>query len=141
MTIGLLRGWDRAPGDRRADLRALRFFLDDGTAAAIATGAKAQYQTAPVDLTIVAWRLMVNTSATISIDVWADRFAAFPPTVTDTIAGADKPRITAGVAAESERLTGWRTDLLAGDVVELNVDANDNAIRAVLELFWVPATV
>lgn len=136
--FGTLRGMGPRANDRWWDLRAMRFVLDDGTGAAIATGAKTAYQSAPCDLQIVRWRLMANTSTTTVLDVWADRAFSFPPLVADTIAGGDKPSLSAGTFAESDRLTGWRAVLEAGEVVELNVDSNNNAVRAVLELFYLP---
>ena len=62
MNIGALTGFGREATDRRFDLRALRFELDDGTGAALATGAKAVYQTMPVDATLVGYRLMAGSS-------------------------------------------------------------------------------
>lgn len=138
MNIGGLRGIGGEATDRWRDLRVLRFVLDDGTGTAVATGAKSQYQTAPVDLQIVQWRLMASAATTMVLDVWADRAVSFPPVVADTIAGSEKPSLTAAVFAENTRLAGWRTLLDAGEVIELNVDSNDVALRAILELFYLP---
>ncbi len=70
----------------------------------------------------------------VQLDLWKTTFAAFPPTVANTITGTDKPRVVGGVKATSVALTGWNTTINAGDVLRLNVDSFLVMKRAALML-------
>jgi hypothetical protein len=114
---------------------AIHFTLD-GSGSAITTGAKSWVRV-PFACTLTGWELTVDTSATITIDVWKDTYANYPPDNADAIPGAEKePAITAAIKAQDTDITDWATDdIAAGDYIKINVDANDNATKAYLTLY------
>jgi hypothetical protein len=62
--------------------------------------------------TITAWEAGSddNTTGSIVVDLWADTYANFPPTVADTITGSEKPTISSGVKGTDTSLAsgaGW----------------------------------
>ena len=86
------------------------------------------------DGTILRWRLITLQAGDLQIDVWKTDFAGFPPTVTDTITGTDKPLVSSAQANESTALTGWTTAVSAGDVLRFNIDSVSGITKATLTL-------
>lgn len=107
----------------------------DGGGAAITTGVKLDVEV-PYDLTVTGWRLVADQSGSIVIDVWADTYANFPPTVADTIAGTEKPTLSAAVKNEDTALSSWTTALTAGDWLRFNVDSASTVERVALTIFY-----
>lgn len=100
-------------------------FIIDGGGSVIATGVKGGFE-APYDLFITGWTITSDdgTSGAIVVDVWADTYANFPPTVADTIAGSEKPTITAtGNKGQDLSLTTWTQYVAKGKHVFFNVDS------------------
>jgi hypothetical protein len=81
----------------------------------------------PFDCTVVSWHVLApEQSGAIVIDVWKDTYANFPPTVADTIAGTEKPTITAtGNKGQDLSLSTWTGSgaLTEGDILIFNVDS------------------
>lgn len=99
----------------------LSFIVDSDSA--ISTGAKHRKRV-PATGNIVAWYLSTDTSATITIDVWKD---TSEPTNDDTITNGNEPTMTGQFASDTD-LSNWTTTAVtAGDIIKINVDANDNA--------------
>lgn len=105
--------------------------LGDGTNV-IPTGPQKIYLPAPYSGTITGWMLLAGGSGSIVLDIWVDDYAAYPPTVADTITAAAKPSITTATKNESTTLTGWSTGLVSGNptvadtsIIEINVDSTD----------------
>lgn len=88
--------------------------------------------------TITGWRIKESSptpiSASIVIDVWKDIDANYPPTVADTIAGTEKPTLTAAIKNDDFTLTTWTPALAAGDVIGINIDSVTAAKRIELVL-------
>jgi hypothetical protein len=85
--------------------------------------------------TITGWTIFGDASGAIVVDVWKDTYANFPPTVADTIAGSEKPTITAtGVKGQDTSLSTWTTSVAAGDVLRFNVDSVTTIVAATLIL-------
>jgi hypothetical protein len=57
------------------------------------------------------------------IDVRAASLASYPPVGGDSIAGASKPSITAGVTYQDSTLTGWTTTIPANSVVAFSLES------------------
>jgi len=108
-------------------------FIIDGGGSAITTGIKGDLEI-PFDCTIQQATLLLDQSATFTLDIWKDTYANFPPTVADTITAAAKPSTSAATKDQDSTLTGWTTSVSAGDIIRFNVDANDNATRATISL-------
>lgn len=105
----------------------------DGAGAPITTGVKLDVPL-PFSGEFTEWDLFADQSGSIQLDVWRDSYANFPPTVADTIAGSDKPRIAAGVKNQSVSLTGWNKVFAAGDILRINVDSAATINRVSLGL-------
>lgn len=115
-------------------LRGEISFRIDGGGSAITTGAKKIYVRVGYDCTITGWELVADQSGSISIDIWKDSFANFPPTVADTITAAAKPSLSSAQTNSSSSLTGWTTSLSAGDYLEINIDSASTVTLAILTL-------
>lgn len=105
--------------------RQMEFIIGDGTDV-ITTGEKktARVQI-PVAGTITGWTILSldDTSGSVTLDIWKDTYANYPPTVADTITAAAKPSITTATKNTSTTLTGWTTSITAGDILSVNVDS------------------
>lgn len=99
----------------------------------IRTGFK-DYIVIPYDGTIIGWYLFADQSGDIVVDVWKDIWDNFPPTVADTIAGSEKPTLSAQVKNQDHALPSWTTDVKAGDVIGFNVDSVSTVTKITLEL-------
>ena len=108
-------------------------FIIDGGGSAITTGVKG-YIEIPFSCTITGWTLVADQSGSIVIDVWASDYATYPPTVADTIAGTEKPTLSAADKAQDLTLSSWTTALSAGDVLGFNVDSAATVERATLTI-------
>lgn len=108
-------------------------YVIDGGGGVIQTGIKGDLEI-PFDCTITQVTMLADQSTTTTVDVWKDTLANFPPTDADSITASAVPTITADTNSQDTTLTGWTTDIDAGDVLRFNVDANDNATRCVISL-------
>lgn len=103
----------------------------DGGGSVITTGVKG-YVTVPYTGTITQWTLLADQSGSIVIDVWKDTYANYPPTVADTIAGSEKPTLTAAIKNQDTTLSTWTTAVVAGDVIGFKVDSATTVTRVTL---------
>lgn len=106
----------------------------------IPTGLQA-YIEIPMSLTITGWTLVASefdSDIDLVIDVWKTDFASFPPTVSDTIAGTEKPTLSGEQAAQDLSLSTWDADLDAGDVIAINIDSISLVEQATLTLRCIP---
>lgn len=101
----------------------------------IATGVKA-YLEVPFTCTIVGWTLVADQVGSLVIDVWKDTYAAFPPTVADSIAGTEKPTLSAAQKNQDLVLTTWAGGgaMNLGDVLAFKVDSAASVRQATLSL-------
>jgi len=88
----------------------------------------------PWPCTITGWYLAADAAGSCVLDIWKDTFAAFPPTVADSITAADKPTLAAARTASGTSLTGWTTALAAGDWLIVKVDSASTITDVVLAL-------
>ena len=107
--------------------------IGDPVSVAITTGVKL-YLEVPFACTITGWTLVADASGDIVIDVWKDTYANFPPTVADTIAGTEKPTLSAAQKNQDLTLTTWTTAIAAGDVLGFNVDSAATVKQVTLTL-------
>jgi hypothetical protein len=109
-------------------------FIIDGGGSAISTGVKGDLSP-NFSGVITAWRLLADQSGSIVIDVWKDTYANYPPTVADTIAGAEKPTLSTATKNEDTSLSsgsGWA--FTSGDTFRFNVDSATTVTRVSLIL-------
>lgn len=118
-----------------ANLRTSSFGITiDGGGSAITTGVKG-YVTIPHSMTITGWDILADVSGSIVIDVWKDTYASFPPTVADTIAGTEKPTLSAAQKNQDVSLSTWTTAVTAGDIIGFNVDSATTVTRITLVIY------
>jgi len=102
--------------------------IGDFAGAPITTGLRAVLWM-PFGMVITGWTLLADAVGSLGLDVWADAYANYPPTVADTIAGSEKPTLTATDHAQDLSLTTWDTDLIEGDVLAVNVASTSGVIK------------
>ena len=89
----------------------------------------------PFAATINEASLFVNTSGTLTIDIWKDTFDNFPPTDADSITSGSLLSVSGGMLTYKDTsLSGWATTLTADDVLAFNVDACSNISKATISL-------
>jgi len=111
---------------------ALEFIIDGG-GSAITTGQKGHLEI-PFACTISGWTILADQSGSIVVDVWKDTYANFPPTVADTIAGSEKPTLTAAQKNQDLALGTWTTAVAAGDILAFNVDSVATVTRVLISI-------
>ena len=121
--------------DWQWDEAAIEYVIDGG-GEAIATGLAGGLEV-PFDCFVTGWTVVAtdgNTGA-IVVDVWKDTYANFPPTVGDSIAGSEKPTITAtGNKGQDLSLSSWTQALTKGDWIFFNVDSVTTLERVTVSL-------
>ncbi|MFA7220001.1 MAG: hypothetical protein WC119_05805 [Synergistaceae bacterium] len=79
------------------------------------------------DGTITAWNITevseTPISGSIVVDIWKSNTVNYPPTVTDTIAGSEKPSLVSQTINSDSTLSSWTTSVLTGDYLGFNVDS------------------
>lgn len=68
--------------------------------------------------------LTLGGTGSCVVDIWKAAYAAYPPTIADTITAAAKPTISSGVKYDDATLTGWDVDIAAGDTLIFNLDSS-----------------
>lgn len=130
---GLGKWVNAQPDTSSGDFSTLNFVIDGG-GSAITTGIKGDLV---VDYsgTITTWTALADQSGSIVVDIWKDTYANYPPTIADTITGAEKPTISAATKGQDTSLnsgSGWA--VTAGDVLRFNVDSVATIQRATIAL-------
>ena len=108
-------------------------YIIDGGGSVITTGEKGHLEI-PFACTLTSWTLLADQSGSIVIDVWNDTYANFPPTVADTIAGSEKPTLSAAQKNQDLALGTWTTAVSAGDILAFNVDSASTVERITLSI-------
>jgi hypothetical protein len=109
------------------------FLQIDGGGSVITTGSKAWYHV-PFAATITEWTILADRSGSITLDIWKDTYANFPPTNADSITASAKPALSSAVKATSSTLTGWTTGINAGDILYFEVETVSTVQRITLTL-------
>jgi hypothetical protein len=105
----------------------------DGAGSAITAGLKG-YLRVPYACTINAAEIVANASGNISVDIWRDTFANFPPVVGNSITASAPVVLSAAQSSRDTLLTGWAASLQAGDYLAFNVNALATVSRVTLTL-------
>jgi hypothetical protein len=109
-------------------------YVIDGGGSAITTGVKG-FIGVPFNCSIVAAHLMADQTGSITIDIWKDIVANYPPTDADTITGGNEPAISGGVEDGDTALIGWTTNVSKYDILGFNVDSCATITRCTIELY------
>lgn len=106
--------------------------IGDFAGAPITTGVRGWLRF-PYGMRITAWSLLADAVGSIQLDVWRTTYALFAPGVhpvaADSIAGSEKPTLTALAKNEDSVLTTWTTDINSGEVLAVNVDSTSGVIK------------
>lgn len=108
-------------------------YVVDGGGFALTTGIKGDL-TIPFNCTINSWRLLTDQTGNITMDVWKDTYGNYPPIPTDSITGSAAISIVGDIKNESATLTGWTTNITAGDTLRFYVSSVSSITRATLTL-------
>lgn len=103
---------------------SMGFYIDLGDTA-VPTGSKG-YRRISYDCRVLSWRLVADSSCSVTVDVLRSTFSAFPSTT--SIVAADMPTLSSQSKAENAAVTTW-ADLNEGDMVEFVVLTNSGATR------------
>lgn len=110
-------------------LKTDRIFLGiEGNGFAITTGIKGDI-IVPYGCTITGYTIVSDQTGSISIDLWKDTYANYPPVDADSITAAAPVTITSAVKGQDATLTGWAKSLVGGDIIRLNVDSCTSITR------------
>jgi len=82
--------------------------------------------------TIDQWSVVADAAGSAVVDVW--KAAGAIPTVADTIAGTEKPTLTAQQLNSDTSLTTWTTTVAAGDVFGFSIDSVTTCTRLTVEV-------
>lgn len=102
----------------------------DGSGSVIGTGIKLDLPV-PYNGTITGWDIYSDTSGSIVVDLWKDTYANYPPTLADTITGANKPTLS---SATKNTASGLSWAVTQGDVIRVNVDSATTVTRVLIAL-------
>jgi hypothetical protein len=111
--------------------RAIAVGFGDAAGDVISTGIKTFIEV-PFAATVIGWTLLADVVGSMVIDVWKDSYANYPPTVADTIAGTEKPTLSAAQKNQDLTLTTWTTPLNLGDILGFKVDSCSGIHQATL---------
>ncbi len=110
-------------------------FIIDGGGITITTGEKGHIDVG-FKCKIIGWKVYGDAVGSIQIDIWKDSYDNHPPTVDDTITGADKPNLVA--ASKNRNLAVddevWSVDLERGDTLAYKVDSAATVKRVTVVL-------
>jgi hypothetical protein len=104
----------------KGDLAAIVFVIDGGSSVP-AVGTKAHLPHVPFACTVKSWRIVGDASGSAVVDVKRATYANFP--TTSSIAGTEKPTLSAAQKSEDAALSSWTTALALGDVLEAVLDS------------------
>lgn len=105
----------------------------DGGGSDITTGIKGDV-VIPYDMTITSWTLLGDQDGDIVISLWKSTYEAFPPNLTGSITGNQKPTLDSTDKTQSTTLTEWNATITAGDIIRFNVDSCSDITRATLTI-------
>jgi hypothetical protein len=109
-------------------------FILDGNGFAITTGIKGDIILPDKSLTIQSYDIVADQSGSISIDLWKDTYANFPPDNSDSITASAPIAISATTKGQDSTLTGWTKSLNAKDIIRINVDSCSTIQRVTVTL-------
>lgn len=97
----------------------------DSSGGAVATPTNDVPRVIPIDCTLTDVKILTRGGpGSCSIDIWKLPFGSYPPTVANSITGGSPPAISSGNTFEDSTLTGWTTDISAGDVLLFHLNSS-----------------
>jgi hypothetical protein len=98
----------------------------------ITTGVKGDFEV-PYNCEVVGWTIIESTGnpGTLVVDIWRDSYSSFPPTVSDSICGTEKPTTPGITRGKDDTLMTWYTRLYKGDILRYNVESTTGQPRQI----------
>mgnify|MGYP003419501048 CR=1 FL=1 len=90
------------------------------------------YAVVPFSGTIDQWHVVANASGSAVVDVW--KAASTIPINADSIAGTEKPTLSAAQIASDTALSSWTTAVTAGDVFGFELESVATCTRLTVEV-------
>ncbi len=113
-------------------------FMVEGIGTTIASGASG-WVTAPYAGTInttAGWEVEANATGNIVVDIWKVAYASFPPTVSNSITGSEKPTLSNQRINTDTNLTTWTSTTFAkGDKLMAYVESASGISQAVVTVY------
>lgn len=106
-------------------------FVIEGGGAPITAGQKGHIEV-PFACTLNQWSILLDQSGSISVQIWKDSYANFPPTVADDI-NASPYQVTTATKNQGTLFT-VSSSIAAGDILAYNVVSATTATRATISL-------
>ena len=107
-------------------------FIIDGGGSAITTGSKG-FIVFPVAATIDQWTVIADQGGSIVVDVKRSTYSGFP-TTTSIVGAGNKPTLSSAQKNQAAPASWTSTAIVAGDVLEFNVDSITTVRRVTLML-------
>jgi hypothetical protein len=132
-----LYGIDQAISDVHSSTSAIVGILD-GAGAAIAAGTII-YIEVPFACTITQHTLLADVSGSVTVRIWKDTYANYPPLAADDISNGGTA-ISTATKAQDATLTSWTTSISAGDIIAMEVQNIATTITRVTSVLKVTKT-
>ena len=84
---------------------------------------KTDWVVIPYNGTITGWQIFAGTTGSCVIDVRKDTYGNFPPTAADSIAGTEKPTLTAQFKNQDLSLSTWTASVVSGDIMQFYLES------------------
>lgn len=108
-------------------------YIIDGGGSAITTGIKGDLEI-PFACAISQATALADTTGNITVSIWKDTYANYPPTSTDNITASAPVTITSSNKSQDSTLSGWTKTITAGDILRYNVDSCATIKRVTISL-------
>jgi hypothetical protein len=108
-------------------------FIISGGDSVITTGVKGHFRVGK-NGTLQMATLVTNETGNMTVNIWKDTYANFPPTSDDSITGGTPVTLTNSNKVQNTTLAGWTTTVSRGDWFTIQVNTVDTVKLATLDL-------
>ncbi len=108
-------------------------FIFDGGGVALSPGFKG-YLEIPFDCGITQAVALADQTGNIIVDIWKTTYDNFPPVDANSITAGAPVTLAAARKSKDTTLSGWITQITAGDILGFNVDSSSTLTRVTLSL-------
>lgn len=120
---------------RLSDVELIPLAFGFGSLGSVLSGGEEAWIRVRHNGTLKKWSLMGAPSGSVTVDVWVDSWANYPPTDADSITNGNEPSYTSAQKAESNDLSNWSVvTVSAGDIIKCHIDSVSSVEQLVLQL-------
>jgi hypothetical protein len=105
----------------------------DGAGVDITNGIKGDVSV-NYNMIVDSWTILSTQTGSIVIDVWKDTYSNYPPTVSSSITGSEKPTLSLQNKNQGLSLSTWTTSISEGDIIRFNVDSCSGIQKVTLQI-------